>query len=266
MFSFMHSVILHWIRPRSVHCWKMTCLHSLIQILDVMEMKEWYDQKCEKSSSYWAISLPRKTFRMGLKVVKSEQTPKTLYLLCQPCNKLVYLFKTPSKCLFWVCDGWVSETATDPGLYEPLLACLCAGFPRSADHFPLLLPECDTFSVFSMIIPNSGSYNMTIQNPKHSFKTKPKILIIIVRRGRDWRLLSFIILLPCLGLFNGLLCFHWNQCVVTPLQLSSNRNAASERRAWMWMWIRSLKSKPRPLIIIGTEKFRNNINNSNNKQ
>lgn len=133
---------------------------------------------------------------------------KTLYLLCQPCNKLVYLFKTPSKCLFWVWDGWVSETAPDSGLYEPLLACLCAGFPRSADHFPLLLPECDAFSVFSMIIPNSGSYNITIQNPKHSFKTKPKILLKWSSYGEDviGDYFHFFILLPCLGLFNGLLC------------------------------------------------------------
>lgn len=142
------------------------------------------------------ISLSQKhsAFCMGLKVVKCEQAPKTLYLFCQPWSKLVYLFKTPSKCLFWVWDVWVSETAPVPGLYEPLLACLCAGFPRSADHFPLLLPECDMLSVFSMIIPNSGSYNVTVQNPKHSFKSKAMILlkIIIVWRVGDGRLLSFL--------------------------------------------------------------------------
>ncbi len=180
---------MHWNFPRSVYCWKMTCLHSLIQILDVMEMMELYDQKCSacENLDYYVYHEKYLSSRMGLKVVKCEQAPKTLYLFCQPCSKLVYLFKTPSKCLFWVWDGWVSETAPAPGLYEPLLACLCAGFPRSADHFPLLLPECDTFSVFSMIIPNSGSYNVTVQNPKHDFKSKTKILLkmIIVWRRCD---------------------------------------------------------------------------------
>lgn len=197
MISFMHSVIWHWIRPRSVHCWKMTCLHSLIQILDVMEMKEWYDQKWE-NLHHVGLSLPRKTFRMGLKVVKSEQTPKTLYLLCQPCNKLVYLFKTPSKCLFWVCDGWVSETATDPGLYEPLLACLCAGFPRSADHFPLLLPECDTFSVLSMII-QSGFIQYHDSKSKAQFQNQTKDTDYH-RTERTWLEITFIFLSCCLAL------------------------------------------------------------------
>ncbi len=180
---------MHWNFPRSVYCWKMTCLRSLIQILDVMEMMELYDQKCSacENLDYYVYHKKHVSSRMGLKVVKCEQAPETLYLFCQPCSKLVYLFKPPSKCLFWVWDGWVSETAPAPGLYEPLLACLCAGFPRSAEHFPLLLPECDTFSAFSMIIPNSGSYNVTVQNPKHDFKSKTKILLkmIIVWRRCD---------------------------------------------------------------------------------
>jgi len=37
-------------------------------------------------------------------------------------------------------------------------------------------------------------------------QTKDTVKMIIAWRGRDWRLLSFFILLPCLGLFNGLLC------------------------------------------------------------
>lgn len=170
---------------------------------------------------------------MGLKVVKCEQAPETLYLFCQPCSKLVYLFKTPSKCLFWVWDGWVSETAPVPGLYEPLLACLCAGFPRSTEHFPLLLPECDTFNDLSMIIPNSGSYNVTVQKPQHGFKSKAKILLkmIIVWRGGDWRLLSFFscwLALDSLMVFSVFplesVCGH-----SPPLPRSTDRNAAAYR-------------------------------------
>lgn len=119
-----------------------------------------------------------------------------------------------------------------------------------------------TRSVFFPWLFRVGSYNMTIQNPKHSFKTKPKILIIIVRRGRDWRLLSFVILLPCLGLFNGLLCVSigitvWSLPSCSPP--TGMQHQKGEREC-------EYDAKPRPLIILGTEKFRNNINNSNNKQ
>ncbi len=75
---------MHWNFPRSVYCWKMTCLHYLIQILDVMEMMEWYDQKCpacEKSGLY-VYHEKHLSSRMGLKVVKCEQAPETLQVTC----------------------------------------------------------------------------------------------------------------------------------------------------------------------------------------
>jgi len=174
---------------------------------------------------------------------------KTLYLLCQPCNKLVYLFKIPSKCLFWVWDGWVSETAPDPGLYEPLLACLCAGFPRSADHFPLLLPECDMFSVFSMIIPNSGSYSMTIQNPKHSFTTKPKILLKWSSHGEDVIGDYFHFLSCCLAL-DSLMGFS----VFSLESVCGHSPPALLKQECCIRKARRVNAKPRLLIIIGTKK------------
>lgn len=131
------------------------------------------DQKFGKDLPQTGLEVRMKTFGSlytGFKSCKVWANVKNSYLFCQPCSKLVYLFKTPSKCLFWLWDEWVSETAADPGLYEPLLLCLCVGFPRSADHFPLLPPECDTFTVFSMIIPKLWSPQRDDSRSKNEFQ------------------------------------------------------------------------------------------------